>query len=258
MPAVQRAGGAVHRELGAHDAADAEYDLRTPRLVHGPIAEDPSVGRESRRVRAQHGAQVVGAGLFLALEEELEVDRERNACGTQSVERREHGDDGGLVVACRARVEACVIVENGAAVGQGDDATVSLDRRIAQRGRPGRRRPPCGIDRLAIVVRVHDDGACRARRAKLSVDGRRRARCLELVRGDPATREHRDERVGIAPDGHAVRREVGNREEGRQLAEHGGLVPGAPVANGSGDGVGAWSALRRKLRGREQQERAHV
>src|SRR5947207_1142473 len=46
------------------------------------------------------------AGLLLALEEELQVDGGRPARGLQGVERGQDPDDGGLVVAGRARIES--------------------------------------------------------------------------------------------------------------------------------------------------------
>ena len=77
VAAVQPARRTVHRELDAGDAARAEHDLLPSRLVHRPVAEEPRVGAQQRRVLLEQLAQMSRAGLLLALEEELEVHRRR-------------------------------------------------------------------------------------------------------------------------------------------------------------------------------------
>ena len=57
------------------------------------IAKEPEIGLEQLGVPSEHLAEVPGAGLFLSLEEEFEVDRRPLTQRLEGIERGEHRDD---------------------------------------------------------------------------------------------------------------------------------------------------------------------
>src|SRR5205085_2136775 len=75
MPAVEGARGAEDGELEAGNTPLAEHELSAPARMHGSVAEEPGVTRERRCVRLEDLSQVARAGLFLTLEEDLQVYR---------------------------------------------------------------------------------------------------------------------------------------------------------------------------------------
>jgi hypothetical protein len=156
---VQRARRAVRRELEPGHPAHAEHHLLPARLVHRAVGEEPGVGGEQRAVALQQRAQVRRPGLLLALEKELDVHRRPRAGRAHRVEGGQRGDDGRLVVAGAAGVEAPLGARRARRGRQRDGAAAGLQRAVAQRGRPGRARPVGGDDRLAVVVGVEHDRA---------------------------------------------------------------------------------------------------
>ena len=64
-------------DLGVHEAAQADRDGRPVALEEAGVADDRQVGRRGDRGSpTSHGSKLVGAGLLLALEDDLDVDRQ--------------------------------------------------------------------------------------------------------------------------------------------------------------------------------------
>ncbi len=97
----------------------------------------------------------------------------------QRVERRGERHDGRFVVGSRAGVDAPFRVETRAFGGKRDNLAVLIERTVAQHRLPGRRGPFLGIERLAVIVRVEDNGAGGARRGDFAINGGRRAGNLQ-------------------------------------------------------------------------------
>src|SRR4029078_663257 len=130
--------------------------------VDGPVAEEPEIAREERRVVAQDLREMRGAGLLLPLQKELQVDGGRDAGGAYRVERREQADDGRLVVARRPGVEHPSRIDRSR--GRRDVLPSRLHGAVALARLPRLAGPLRGVNRLAVIVRVKDDGPPGARR----------------------------------------------------------------------------------------------
>jgi hypothetical protein len=81
VAAVERANRTVHRQVHIDVAAHAEYDLFAARLMHRPVADDKGIGLQQFLVFFEDLFQIWRARLFLALEEEFDVDRRRDPPG---------------------------------------------------------------------------------------------------------------------------------------------------------------------------------
>jgi hypothetical protein len=90
----------------------------------------------------------------------------------------------------RRRHAAAVFVIDGGLAG-GRRAPDRLAARVAQHGRPRRRGPQRGIDRLPVVVRVEGDRPRGARHGEVADDERRRARLADELRLHPTPLQHR-------------------------------------------------------------------
>jgi hypothetical protein len=186
--------------------------------VDRAVAEEPDVGAQEVGVAREHLAQVRRTGFLLALEEQLEVHRQRHACGAERVDRPQHRDDRRLVVARGARIDPGFAAHGPGDGREGNLAAAVGKGTVAQHGLPWGCRPILGSNRLTIVVRVKDHGARRARRIELTVYGGRASRRLEQPRANPAPLEHPHQVACIRADVDRVGREVRNREQIRQLA----------------------------------------
>ncbi len=174
MAGVQRRRGAIHGEAEPGHAARAEREPRQAARVDRAVAEDPEVGGETLAMRRERACEVRRARLFLALEEELEVRGQRDLRGIERVEGREHRDDRALVVARRARIDACFAGERKLRLRPGNHRRAVLRAARAQHGLEGRRLP-CAFraDRLAVEMRIEKERALRALHAAFAVDGNR-------------------------------------------------------------------------------------
>ena len=217
----------VHGQPEAHDAARAERDPRQAARVDRPVAEDPQVRAQQVAVRGQRAREVRRARFLLALEEELEVGRERDLRGAQCVDCGEDGHDRPLVVARRARVDARLVRERVPRRIPGHDRRAVLGPPRTQRRLEGRRDPGClGADGLPVEMRIEKERPCRARRREHAVDRHRRARRLEDARVDAALLQHADEERRVRADIRLVRRDVRQREQLAQLRDDRLLVDG--------------------------------
>ncbi len=95
--------------------------------------------------------------------------------GVEGIERAGHGDNRRFVVGGRSGIDARLRIEARAGLGQRDDLAVPIERTVAQHRLPWRRGPFLGIERLAVVMGIEDDGAPGVGSADLAVHGRRRA-----------------------------------------------------------------------------------
>ena len=186
----------------------------------------------------QHLTEMGRSCLFLAFEEELEIDGWRDVTGTQRIEGAEHRDDRALVVARGSRVDARLTAHALAGRRKRNHFRPGRQRPVAQYRCPRRARPLGWIDRLAVVVRVEHDRSRGAGSAQLAVDGRRPRIALERPRRHAAPAQELDHRRGVAADVDAVGRHVGYRQQRRELARDLRLVRLAKSA-GSRSHVGA-------------------
>ena len=171
-------------------------------------------------MRRERLREVRRALLLLALEEELEVGRQRDLGGGEGIERRQHRDDRTLVVARGARVDPRLVGQRIARVGPGDGGRAVFHPPAAQHRLEGRRLPVrLRADGLAVKVRIEKECPLRARRLALAVDRNRRTRRLEDARGDAALLQHRDEKRRVRPHVGVARRDVGMRQQLAQFAD---------------------------------------
>ena len=192
----------MHGLVEHADLDDARHDTaqgrRQRRLAQAPVAavgDDDRVAGEALALLLEVGAQVLGPGLLLALDEHRDADRRLSLKGAQ---RREVRDHAGLVVRAAAAEEAPVA-----------------------HGRRERRRAPLafGARGLDVVMGVEEDRR-RARRRREVADDRRVALCAaeDLHLGADVAEHPGDgvrgaaERLGV-PAGGAHRRDGDERLE---------------------------------------------
>ena len=154
-------------DLGVHQAAQADRDRRDVALEESRVADDPDVGGEPVAVRDEPALERRGTRLLVALEDELDVDRERPAGGEERLRGAEVHVDLTLVI--RRAAGEHPAVDHGRLEG----------RRLPQIER---------IDRLDVVVAVDQGGRRVGRAQPVAVhDGMtRRVRHLDVVDADPA------------------------------------------------------------------------
>ena len=87
--------------------------------MHGPVADEPHVGAKAVAVSRQVFAQVGGARLLLALEEEPDVRSDAKVRALQRVERGQQCHQRRFVVARRTRIETPLGVDGLIGAGQG-------------------------------------------------------------------------------------------------------------------------------------------
>src|SRR5579884_330205 len=199
VAAVQLVAGAVDREIERDNTARAEDDLGAAALVHRTVADQPDVAGQQVLVRGNDLGQVRRAGLLFTLEEEFQIRARRDVGGVEDVERGGDGDNGRFVVGGGAGVEAPFGVDRSFG-GKPDHAAVLFERPVAQHRLPRRRSPFPGVERLAVIVGVKDDGAGGAGRGDFAVNGRRSAGYFEETRADAAAAEEGGNGIGVAAD----------------------------------------------------------
>src|SRR5206468_3924644 len=171
----------IDRELEGSDAAPAETELLPSALVHGPVTEEPRVGREQRRVSLEDLAEMSRARLFLSLEEYLEVDGSLHAGRLHRVDRGEHRHDRALVVPRRTGVEARLRPHATFPGWDLDLASAGRERVVAEHRRPWRCRPLAWVHRLPIVVCIKHQRSRGTACRQLSIDCWRRTRSDEQL-----------------------------------------------------------------------------
>ena len=216
---------AVYGESKAHDAAGAEGDPRQSPRIDRAVTEDPEIGTQQVPMRGKCPRQVRRARLLLSLEEELEIHRPRNLRLGEGIDRREHRDDGSLVIARGARIDSRFVGERILRVGPGYRRGAIFHLAGAQDRLEGRRFPRrFRSDRLAVEVRVEKECLRRALGAELAVHGDWCAGSFEDAGVDAALFQHTDKELGIAADIRLARGDVRQGEELPQLADDGLLV----------------------------------
>jgi hypothetical protein len=163
-PRVQVARGPPHVDLAVREAAQAVGDRRGLLVHHRGVGDDDHVALQEVLVRRDERLEVPRADLFLALEEELDVDGAR-ARGLQvRLEGVDVDDELPLVVARAPRVETAV-----------------ADRRLEGRGRPQLER----VRGLHVVVPVDEDRRLPRSTEPLAVDDRVARGRVDLGLGAP-------------------------------------------------------------------------
>src|SRR5687768_1202224 len=122
-----------------------------------PVAEEPEVAAEKSRVLLEDLSEMIRSGLFFTLEKEFQIHRGTAPRRFECVQRCQHADNRSLVIAGTACVEPGFGVNTLASFRKRD---VFLFK--AQDRHPGIAVPLGGHDRLAVEVRVEEDGASRA------------------------------------------------------------------------------------------------
>lgn len=206
VSAVEGAVGAVEGDLEVGVAARAEDDGLAARLVDGTIADKPEVAGDQVAVGVEDLREMGRAGLLFSLPDEAKIDLWGEVRGLKSREGGELGENGGLVVARAASVDAGLAVD-------------LLEERLEGLARL----PFGGGDGLAVVVGIEDDGSGRAGRLEFAPDDRGRGgggigRGEELC-GDSALLELSQKELGVAAEAGRVGGYVG---EAKELHEGGG------------------------------------
>ena len=111
MSAVELGPRAVDRHRERGDAACAEDDRLLACLVHGTIADQPEVRGKEILVGRDRLLQVRRPHFLFALECKSHVRLHPQSCRANGVERGQDRDDGRLVIASAARVQARFRVE---------------------------------------------------------------------------------------------------------------------------------------------------
>src|SRR4029079_11393857 len=141
-------------------------------LIHGAIAHQPDISGERLTVRCKNTLEVGRPDFFLAVESEFDIRLQLQAGSPNSVERRQHGDDRGFVVARAAGIQPPFWIERRGGLWERNDTPPILDSFIAQRWLEWGRRPLLGIEWLSIVMRVEGDRSIGPRRSKLAKHNR--------------------------------------------------------------------------------------
>jgi hypothetical protein len=205
-------------------------------------------------VPLQQGAGVAVAGLFLSVEEELEIHAGRDAAGAQCIERHEHRDDRRLVVAGGSGVQPPLGSRGAVGGRQRNDVPAALERRVAQRRLPRWSGPFRRFDGLAVVMRVKDDRRRGAGGCQLAIHDRRpTGRRFEEPNGDSAPSHHRRHGRRVAPDVHAVAGQIREGEQVGELSQDRRLMGGAVTGDDASYSVGTGG--RWPLRGHGQRPR---
>lgn len=146
---------AVHSDREVGVAARPEDNGLAPRLVDGPVADEPNVAVDEVGVGGEDLFEVRRASFLLSFPNEPDIRSEREVRRAERVECSELGEDGGLVIAGAARVDALLTIDG------------------AERGGEGSRDIPVGGDnRLTIVVSIEDDSVRSTWRIDATVDDR--------------------------------------------------------------------------------------
>ena len=186
-------------------------------------------------MRGKRLRQIWRTRFLLALEKEFDVDRAWNLRRCEGIDRSQHRDDGPLVVAGGAGVDARLVGERVFRIGPCDrrravfhfsGAQDRLERRCLPRG--------LGPDRLAVEVRIEKECPPRALGAELAVHRDGCTGGLENAGIDAPLFQHPDQELGIAADVGLAGCHVRQCEELPQLADDGFLV-GGDVGFGGGD-----------------------
>jgi hypothetical protein len=168
---------------------------------------------------------------------EFDVRARADSGGAQGVERGEHGDDGRFVVARSAGVEPRFGVEGLAVGGQRNHLAAVLHGFVTQDWFEWRAGPLLGVERLAIVVRVEDDGAGGAGSGQVAEDHGVGAGDAHQFGLHAALFEHARDGLGVALDVVAVAGDVGDGEQGEEFVDDGAFVLLPPLAGGARGGV---------------------
>ena len=105
---VQVARGATHGHLRRDEPAQAVAQRRHVGRGAGRVRDDESVGREVPAVRVEVVVHDVPAALLLALDDDLEVHRERAGREDPALRREDHRERRPLVVGASARADLAV------------------------------------------------------------------------------------------------------------------------------------------------------
>jgi hypothetical protein len=146
------------RDLNRRNSTDPEHDLRSPGLVHGAVAEDPDIALQEIGVLLEVRFQVWRPTLLLAVEHELDVDRNWNLKLVERFHRGEKGHDRPLVVGRGPAVESPLPVDIGVAPDERNDPGAVLDAAVAEVGSPRTGSPIVRDHGLPVVVSVEDGG----------------------------------------------------------------------------------------------------
>ncbi len=235
VPVVQGPDRPIHGDLQARGAARAEAEQHAAALVNGAVTDQPCIGSEQIGVRGHGSGQVRRARLLLAFEHEPQVERGALPLREQRVQCRQHGDDGRLVVAGRARIEPRLGVQRAR----------SIERNVA----------PGAIGGLPVIVGVERERARALWPGQVGHENGWRVGLAQHLHGEAAPLEHAAQHLDVALDVRPVARDVGDREQGRELGEDGALVsrPPRPGRAGGGRGRrGARGVLSGRPRGRRE------
>ena len=112
VTAMQFSVWTIQRDGEMGDTARAKDHALASALVHRAIADEPDVSAKFVAILLQHSAEVGRTRFLFALPHETQVGLDRNVRGLQGVERRQLRQDRGLVVGCRARVDARLAVDH--------------------------------------------------------------------------------------------------------------------------------------------------
>ena len=215
----------VHGQSKPGDPARTQREARQAARVDRAVAEDPEIGLEDVAMRREGLGKVRRAGLLLALEEELQVCRQRDLRGVQGIEGSEHSDDRTLVVARRARIDARLVRQRVLRIGPGNRRGAVLGTPRAQHGLEWRRLPRALRRRPAGRRNAHRKVASAS---PLSPCVRRRPqRARQAFRGyaprrhaSPAWRRARPRSADVG----LVRRDVRQCQQLAQLRDDRGLM----------------------------------
>ena len=250
MAIVERAGGAIDGRFEIDDAAVAAAHQRAAGLVDRAIAHDQQIGGEQGLVGAHDGAEIGGAGLFLALPQDLDVDVGFDALGGQRIERPQRDGDGGFVVPGGAAVQAPFHVDGGGA-GQID---LGAGRRCGAQGGLERRIEPAGlVYRLPVIMGIEQEGALGAGGAALRKHTRGCAGAgAKLACGEAARFQLGFEEIGVAIHVGQVAGDARHGDESAIIGDQLALIGFTPVADGGAQLVRGRAGKRRRRHQRQQ------
>src|SRR5690348_3307744 len=176
---------------------------------------------------------------FFTFVDDFQIYSERNFVGAQSVDGGEQGDDGRFVVSGGARVKPPIVLVAAFLLWKGNQFAAGVDGIGAQGGDEGLSTSPFfGVDGLAVIVRIKNNGALGARGVEFAEDYRATTLCGgEQLDAEAARFEHLLDQVGVASDVGSVGGDVGDGEELHKFADDFDFVGLAVLTDGGGGGL---------------------
>src|SRR5690242_8650592 len=101
-------GGTLDRDLQRADAPARHGDGRQVDPPHGAVGRDDAVGGEALRVSGDEAAEMLAPDLLLALDQQLDVDRQPPLGAQERLGDKDGDQNRALVVGRTPRVEAAV------------------------------------------------------------------------------------------------------------------------------------------------------